>query len=58
MDISRNCWRNKVDTAQANEVMQEANHILEDLPVGKFAFYLLVFAVEIALCFGIALNIR
>jgi len=46
-----------VDTAQASQVMQEANRIIEDLPAGKFAFYLLVFAVEIALCFGIALVI-
>ena len=46
-----------MDTADANKVMQEANHIIEDFSVSKYAIYLFLFLLETALCFWIALKI-
>jgi hypothetical protein len=46
-----------MDTAQASQVMQQANKIIEDFSVGKYALYLFIFAIETALCFWLALNI-
>ncbi len=42
---------------EALQVMEEANRIIEDFPARKYAFYIAVFAVEIALCFAIGLMI-
>jgi len=42
---------------EALQVMEEANRILEDFPAKKYAFYVVVFAVEIALCFAIGLMV-
>ena len=44
-------------TAQATQVMQDANRIIEDFSVGKFALYLFLFSVETAFCFWLALNL-
>ena len=41
-----------MDTEQAYAKMQEANRIIEDFPIGKYALYTILFLVEIALCFA------
>jgi hypothetical protein len=43
----------QMDTAQAYGTMEEANRIIEDFPVKKYALYTLLFLLEIAVCFGI-----
>ena len=40
-----------MDTAKAYETMEEANRIIQDFPVNKYAIYTVLFLVEIALCF-------
>ncbi len=42
-----------MDTEHAYDKMQEANRIIEDFPVGKYALYTILFLVEIAICFAI-----
>ncbi len=42
-----------MDTAQAYDKMQEANRIVEDFPVGRYALFTILFLVEIAICFAI-----
>ncbi len=41
----------------ALQVMQEANRIIEDFPVHKYALYIGIYAIEIALVFWIGLHI-
>ncbi len=43
----------RMNTVEANEVMQEANRIIEDFPVQKFVLYTVLFIVEIGLCFAL-----
>ncbi len=40
-----------MDTDKAYSKMQEANRIIEDFPMGKYALYSLLFLAEIAACF-------
>ena len=40
-----------MNTAEANNVMQEANRIIEDFSPERSALYTLLFLVEIGLCF-------
>ena len=47
-----------MDTEQAYGKMQEANRIIEDFPVGKYALNMVLFFAEIAICFAIAYVIR
>ncbi len=42
-----------MDTTQAYGKMEEANRIIEDFPVKKYAIYTILFLLEIALCFAI-----
>ncbi|MCE5335745.1 MAG: hypothetical protein LLG06_14275 [Desulfobacteraceae bacterium] len=42
-----------MDTTQAYGRMEEANRIIEDFPVRKYALYTVLFLLEIAACFGI-----
>ncbi len=42
-----------MDTEQAYGRMQEANRIIEDFPIGKYAFYAVLYLAEIAACFAI-----
>ena len=42
-----------IDTDQAYGTMEEANRIIEDFPVSKYAVYTVLFLVEIALCFAV-----
>jgi hypothetical protein len=42
--------------SKATEVMAEANRIIEEFPDKKYAFYILVYSIEIALTFWIALK--
>jgi len=42
-----------METAQAYSTMEEANRIIEDFSVRKYALYTLLFLLEIAACFGI-----
>ena len=42
-----------MDTEQAYCKMQEANRIIEDFPMGRYALYPVLFLAEIALCFVI-----
>jgi len=42
-----------MSTDQAYSSMEEANRIIEDFPVGKYAVYTLAFLLEIALCFAV-----
>jgi hypothetical protein len=41
-----------MNTDQAYSSMAEANKIIEDFPVRKYALYTFLFLLEIALCFG------
>jgi hypothetical protein len=40
-----------MDTDKAYSRMSEANRIIEDFPIGKYALYSLLFLAEIAACF-------
>ena len=40
-----------MNTAEANNVMQEANRIIEDFSPERFILYTLLFLVEIGFCF-------
>ena len=40
-----------MDTDKAYSRMQEANRIIEDFSMGKYALYSLLFLAEIAACF-------
>lgn len=42
-----------MSTEQAYRAMEEANHIIEDFSVGRYALYTLAFLTEIALCFAL-----
>lgn len=42
---------------EALKVMEEANKIIEDFTPGQFALYTFIYAIEIALCFWIALKL-
>ena len=42
-----------MDTAKAYGTMEEANRIIEDFPVKKYAIYTILFLLEIALCFAV-----
>lgn len=42
-----------MDTAKAYGTMEEANRIIEDFPVGRYAIYTVAFLVEIAICFAL-----
>ncbi len=42
-----------MDTAKAYGRMEEANRIIEDFPVKKYAIYTILFLLEIALCFAV-----
>ncbi len=42
-----------MDTAQAYGKMEEANRIIEDFPIKKYAIYTILFLVEISLCFAV-----
>ncbi len=46
-----------METEQAYGQMAEANRIIEDFPIGKYALYTILFLVEIAICFGIIYSI-
>ncbi len=39
---------------KALDTMEDANHIFEDFPVAKYAFYVVVYGIEIALTFWVA----
>ncbi|MDR3554200.1 MAG: hypothetical protein P4L55_05560 [Syntrophobacteraceae bacterium] len=41
----------QMETDKAYSRMAEANRIIEDFPMGKYALYSLLFLAEIALCF-------
>ena len=45
-----------MDTAKAYGRMEEANRIIEDFPVKKYAIYTILFLVEIAICFAVILR--
>ena len=45
-------------TEQAYGKMQEANRIIEDFPIGKYALNMVIFFAEIAICFAISYAIR
>ncbi len=40
-------------TEQALDTMAEANRIIEDFPIGKYALYTILFLIEIAICFAV-----
>ncbi len=42
-----------MNTEQAYKSMEEANRIIEDFSVSKYAIYTLLFLIEIAICFAI-----
>ena len=46
-----------VDTSEATQRMAEANRIIEDFPTAKYGLYMLLFLVQVALCFWIASKI-
>jgi len=47
-----------MDTAQAYGRMQEANRIIEDFPIRKYALLTVLFLVEVAICFAIVYSIQ
>jgi hypothetical protein len=47
-----------MDTEQAYGKMQAANRIIEDFPTGKYVLNMVIFFVEIAICFAIIYAIR
>jgi len=47
-----------MDTEKAYARMQEANRIIEDFPVGKYAFLTVLFLAEIAICFAIVYSVQ
>ncbi len=47
-----------MDTEQAYARMQEANRIIEDFPIGKYALLTVLFLAEIAICFAIIYSIQ
>jgi len=46
-----------MEPSQATQVMAEANRIIEDFPTQKYVLYAAIFAVEIMLCFWVALKL-
>ena len=47
-----------MDTEKAYSRMQEANRIIEDFPVGKYALLTVLFLVEVAICFAIVYSVH
>ena len=47
-----------MDTEQAYSRMEEANRIIEDFSVGKYALYTILFLAEIAICFAVVYSMR
>jgi len=47
-----------MDTKRAYGEMKEANRIIEDFPIGQYAFYTALFLAEIAICFVVAYVIK
>ena len=43
----------RMDTDKAYARMQEANRIIQDFSMGKYALYALLFLAEIAVCFAV-----
>lgn len=41
----------------AIKTMQDANKIIEDFSIEKYAIYTVIFLIEVALCFWIGLNL-
>lgn len=44
-------------TIQANRIMQEANHIIEDFTIGEYAIYLALFLAQTAFFFWLGVVI-
>jgi hypothetical protein len=42
---------------EALKVMEEANKIIEDFTPAQFAMYIAVYAIEVSLCFWVALKL-
>lgn len=42
---------------EALKVMEEANRIIEDFPTQKYVLYAVLFLLETALCFWVALKL-
>ncbi len=47
-----------MDTDKAYSTMREANRIIEDFPIGKYALYSLLYLAEIAACFAVVYAIK
>jgi hypothetical protein len=45
------------EAMDAIHVMEEANRIIEDFSIKKYAIYITLFMVEIGLCFWVALKL-
>jgi hypothetical protein len=45
------------EQSRAMQQMAEANRIIEDFPVSRYALYLMLFLIQTALCFWISLSI-
>jgi hypothetical protein len=43
-----------MEPSQALGVMEEANTIIQNFSTGKYALYLAIFSLQIALCFLVA----
>lgn len=46
-----------MESSKALEVMEEANRIVEDFSLNKFVLFTILFLLEIAACFWIALKL-
>jgi hypothetical protein len=47
----------KMEITEAIRTMNEANKIYEDFPNSKYALYLILFTIQIALAFWVALKL-
>ena len=46
-----------MEVTKAMKVMEEANRIIEDFSFQKYAIYIVLFGIQIALCFWVALKV-
>jgi hypothetical protein len=47
----------RIEAMDARQVMQNANKIIEDFSVEKYAIFAVLYLIEIALCFWVALKL-
>ena len=46
-----------MEVTKAMKCMEEANHIIEDFSFQRYGLYIVLFSIQIALCFWVALKL-